>query len=408
MIEAVTRIEPCGIEEMIPEALTDLALTIREEASGIGAGLHPESLRELRGLVRIMNSYYSNLIEGHNTRPRDIEAALEGRAEETENRPLAEEAAAHVRVQEWIDDLAERGALPEPYTAEFAITLHRLFYERMPEELRHAEHGGRRVAIVPGALRDPGEEVQVGRHLPPSAERVPNFLAHYERRYRGLMSGATGRILAIPAAHHRLNYIHPFLDGNGRVSRLVSHAMIRRAGIGGHGLWSISRGLARGLEERGEYKARMDAADAPRQGERDGRGNLSMSALQGFTAWFLTVMLDQIRFTRTIFDTHQLRTRYLALVRDVTAGDARAIALVDHVLRYGELPRGEAGLVLRTSERTARTALRRLTEEGFLVSSSPKTPVRIGFPLAYRERLFPNLFAEEPIRAAPPPRVPPL
>ena len=85
--------------------------------------------------------------------------------------------------------------------------------------------------------------------------------------------------MAIPAAHHRMNYIHPFPDGNGRVSRLMSHAMAHAAGIGAHGLWSVSRGLARGLKSRKEYPQHMDHADMPRQGDLDGRGNLSQRAL---------------------------------------------------------------------------------------------------------------------------------
>lgn len=404
MIEAPTRIEPCGIEEMIPEALTDLVLAVQAEAAGIGRNLHPDSVRELRGLVRIMNAYYSNLIEGHNTRPRDIEAALMGQP--VDNRPLAEEAAAHVRVQAWVDDLADAGALPAPTSVAFVTELHRRFYEAMPEEFRYAEQDGRRIAIVPGAFRT--EEVVVGRHLPPSAPHIGAFMEHYASRYAALTRGATGKVLAIPAAHHRLNYIHPFLDGNGRVSRLVSHAMIRTAGIGAGGLWSISRGLARGLEDRGEYKRLMDATDMPRQGDRDGRGNLSMAALERFTAWFLTVMLDQVRFTRAMLDLDALRSRYLSLVRDVSAGDDRAVRLVDHVLRHGELARGDAELVLHTGERTARNALRQVQDAGFVASTGPKTPVRIAFPLRYRERLFPNLFSEAPIEVAAPPSPPRL
>jgi Fic family protein len=95
----------------------------------------------------------------------------------------------------------------------------------MPEELRFTEHDGQRKEIIPGAFRVEGEEVAVGRHLPSSAHRVPAFMDHFVMRYRSMTRGATGRILSIPAAHHRLNYIHPFLDGNGRVSRLMSHAM---------------------------------------------------------------------------------------------------------------------------------------------------------------------------------------
>lgn len=404
MIEAVTRIEPCGIEDMIPEALSDLILSIRAESAEIGRNLHPDAAAELRGFVRVMNAYYSNLIEGHNTRPRDIEAALRGEILPDADRPLAEEAAAHVRVQEWIDAEADAGRLPEPTSTAFIRDLHARFYAAMPEEFRFVEEDGRRVAIEGGAWR--AQEVQVGRHLPPSVDRIPDFMAHYERRYRGLTRGATGRILAIPAAHHRLNYIHPFLDGNGRVSRLVSHAMIRAAGIGGHGLWSISRGLARGLEDRGEYKMRMDAADRPRQGERDGRGNLSAAALEGFTGWFLTVMLDQVRFARAMLDLDALGPRYAALARDVLPKEPRAAALIDHVLRFGEMPRGDAAMVLRVGERTARTVLASAVKAGFLRSASPKAPVRIGFPLDWRERLFPNLFTDAPLEIAPPPPPP--
>ncbi|SDY84637.1 Fic family protein [Citreimonas salinaria] len=311
MRETPARFEPCGIEEMIPEFLVDLLDAIREEAAEVGRGLHPDSVRELRGLVRIMNAYYSNLIEGHHTRPRDIEAALS--CAPVDDRFLAE-AVAHFRVQEGVDDLADAGDLPQPTSVSFIVELHRRFYEEMPEEFRYTEHGFKRVEIVPGAFRT--DEVQVGRHLPPSPDRIKSFMAHYEMRYRGLTRGATGRILSIPAAHHRLNYIHPFLDGNGRVSRLVTHAMIQRAGIGAGGLWSISRGLARSLGDRGEYMAWMDTADMPRQGDQDGRGNLSLQALIGFTGWFLTVVQQDIRFTRSILDLDSTGARFAAVLMD--------------------------------------------------------------------------------------------
>ena len=141
------------------------------------------------------------------------------------------------------------------------------------------EGAGRQVRMTPGEFRTgEDQEVSVGRHLPPSAAVVKAFMAHFEARYRFGPLGPGSRIMAIAAAHHRLNYIHPFLDRNGRVSRLMSHAMALEAGIGAHGLWSVSRGLARGLESRGEYKRMMDHADSPRQGDLDGRGNLSRRA----------------------------------------------------------------------------------------------------------------------------------
>ncbi len=122
--------------------------------------------------------------------------------------------------------------------------------------------------------QDDDREVAVGRHLPPSSSRVAAFMDHFDKRFQIAARSSSGRIIAIASAHHRLNYIHPFPDGNGRVSRLMSHAMALTAGIGGQGLWSVSRGLARGLADRGEYKRMMDLADSPRRGDRDGRGNL--------------------------------------------------------------------------------------------------------------------------------------
>lgn len=398
MIETPGRIEPCLFEEFIPAELADLAVEVQRAAADLGRGLHPESAQELADLVRIMNCYYSNLIEGHNTRPRDIERALVGAELSEEARPLALEARAHVIVQRQIDERFFSVSLGSPTSSAFISWVHEAFYREMPPEFRFVDHpDGTREEIIPGRFRAENDaEVAVGRHLPPSSHRVDAFMDHFSKRFRSTENSASGQIIAIAAAHHRLNYIHPFPDGNGRVSRLMSHAMALKAGIGGQGLWSISRGLARGLEDRGEYKRMMDMADSPRRGDRDGRGNLSQAALLTFTKWFMQVMLDQIRFTTLLFDLPGLEARYRRLVLDAT-GDKRAPDLISAVLRHGKLPRGDAALVLKVSDVTARKTLGDLVKLGFLKSDSLKTPVRLGFPLDYRERLFPNLFADAPV-----------
>lgn len=404
MLETPTRIEPLFFDDAVPTILADIAIELQRAAADLGRGLHPESAAELADLVRVMNSYYSNLIEGHNTRPRDIERALAGAEVDPERRPLALEAKAHVEVQRQIDGLALRGELPSPTSIDFIRWVHRAFYDEMPEEFRFVDKpDGSRAEIVPGEFRTISDhDVVVSRHQPPSSERVRAFMEYFQKRFAMADKQASLRIIAMASAHHRLNYIHPFPDGNGRVSRLMSHAMALKAGIGGGGLWSISRGLARGLKDRGEYKRMMDYADSPRQGDRDGRGNLSESALKEFVEWFLTVALDQVRFSAAMFDLGHLEARYRALVKDIV-GDKRAPELLSAVLRYGSLPRGEANFVLKTSERTARNTLSDLVDRGFLKSDTPKAPVRIAFPLDYRERLFPNLFTdtEVAVREAP-------
>lgn len=404
MLETPARIEPLFFDEAIPTVLADLAIELQRAADELGRGLHPDSAAELADLVRVMNSYYSNLIEGHNTRPRDIEMALAGAEIDPDRRPLALEAKAHVEVQRMIDGLALRGELPAPSSIDFIRWIHRAFYDEMPEEFRYQEKpGGTKAEIVPGEFRTSStHDVVVDRHQPPSSERVLAFMQYFERRYAMAEKQASLRIVAIASAHHRLNYIHPFPDGNGRVSRLMSHAMALRAGIGGNGLWSISRGLARGLNDRGDYKRMMDYADTPRQGDRDGRGNLSESALKDFAEWFLTLALDQVRFSTVMFDLGRLEARYRSLVKDVV-DDRRAPDLISAVLKHGSLPRGEANFVLKTSERTARNTLSDLVGRGFLKSDSPKAPVRTAFPLDLRERLFPNLFTDAGVMVPEPP-----
>lgn len=398
MLETPARIEPLLFEDAVPTVLADLAIELQRAADVLGRGLHPESAAELADLVRVMNSYYSNLIEGHSTRPKDIEAALAGAEIDAERRPLALEAKAHVDVQRLIDRMVLQDKLPSPTSSDFIQWVHRAFYDEMPEEFCFVETpDGARIKIVPGAFRAAGDhEVTVGRHHPPSSARVTVFMEHFQKRFAMAEKQASLRIIAIASAHHRLNYIHPFPDGNGRVSRLMSHAMAAKAGIGGGGLWSISRGLARGLTDRGEYKRMMDHADTPRQGALDGRGNLSEKALREFVEWFLTVALDQISFSTTMFDLPRLEARYRALISDVV-DDRRAPDLVAAVLRLGSFPRGDAGLVLKTSERTARNTLSDLVARGFLKSDSPKAAVRIAFPLDFRERLFPNLFTDSEV-----------
>ena len=177
----------------------------------------------------------------------------------------------------------------------------------------------------------------------------------------------------------------------------MSHAMVQRAGIGGGGLWSISRGLARGLAGRDEYKMAMNAADSPRRGDLDGRGNLSQTALIEFSEWFMKVMLDQIRFSKAVFRLDRIEERYKDLLVHLNL-EPRAVDLVAAVFRMGQLERGDAASALRVPERTARNSV-----SGFLKSETPKGALRIAFPIDYREKLFPNLFADAPIEAPAPP-----
>jgi len=388
------RIEPTLLDE-VPGEVNDVVAELAAASSHLGASLHPTTAASLADLVRIVNTYYSNLIEGHNTRPRDIARALEGQfARDAARRNLQLEAAAHVRVQRDIDQRAAAAELGEPAAPDFLRALHREFYRDAPEAMLRVKSNDHFIRMTPGEWRSrPEEDNVVGRHVPPSSARVSEFMARFGGVHTLGKMRQGARILAIPAAHHRFNYIHPFPDGNGRVSRLMSHAMGYFAGIDAHGLWSISRGLARGLKSRTEYKAMMDRADSPRERDFDRRGNLSRKALVEFTQWFLEVALDQVKFMSSLFEMDALARRLKMHVERSETLKPESAALLEAALIRGEIERGAAPGITGLPERTARRVLNETIAAGLLASTTPKGPVSLRFPDGALEMLFPRLYS---------------
>jgi len=268
-------------------------------------------LTSLADLVRATNCYYSNLIEGHNTHPVDIERALKNEyGTDARKRDLQHEAKAHIAVQQWIDagGLKDRRAL----TAEGIREMHFRFCRLLPADLLWVEYPRtkERVPLTPGELRH--RDVQVGRHTAISPGSLPRFLQRFESVYAGV--GKAELILSTAAAHHRLLWMHPFLDGNGPVARLMSHAILLGA-LDTGALWSVARGLARNLEE---YKRHLSDCDLTRRNDLDGRGTLSEEALADFTRFFLMICIDQVSFMERLVQPERLHSRILLWAEEET------------------------------------------------------------------------------------------
>lgn len=389
--ETIGLFEPLMVSEGSPSraVLSDLALELAEKSAAFGASL-PESIATaLADLVRSMNCYYSNLIEGHNTHPIDIERALAGDySTDPEKRDLQLEAKAHITVQKWIDD----GWLEESPTAPASIIeIHRRFCELLPEDLLWVEYPQtrERVKVVPGELRE--RYVEVGRHIAVSPGAVPRFLDRMHAAYA--RTGRIESILAAACAHHRLLWVHPFLDGNGRVARLMSYAMLRNS-LDTRGLWSVARGLAR---READYKAHLQACDGERRGDRDGRGTLSEAALASFTEFFLRISIDQVEFMGSLMQADRLRDRIMIWTEEeMRAGHLppKSDLVLKAILYQGVLERGEVDSMLGMSERTSRRITSALLKAGALRSESTRAPLHLAFPAKYAERWMPGLFPE--------------
>jgi Fic family protein len=370
--------------------LTDLALELAQRSAGFRRSLPVSLLTSLASLVRSMNCYYSNLIEGHDTHPIDIERALNGEySNDAKKRDLQLEARAHIAVQQWIDDGGLRG---RAVTADAIREIHRRFCEHLPADLLWVEDPAtkEKIEVIPGEFRH--RDVAVGDHIPVSPGAVPRFLRRFEEVYSRL--GKTETILATAAAHHRLAWIHPFLDGNGRVARLMSHATLLES-LDTGAVWSVARGLARNVAA---YKGHLAACDQTRRNDLDGRGHLSEENLAEFTRFFLTTCLDQVAFMEGLMQPDQLRARILLWTEEEIRLDRlppKSGAVLEAVLYRRELPRGDAAAIVGTGERQARRVVSALLERGVLLSESTRAPLRLAFPATLAARWMPGLFPEK-------------
>lgn len=395
---------PYHMTPMMPSgdsALEDLARDVLSHSAKLSGMLAPKSQAGVIELIRLINSYYSNLIEGRNTHPAEIERAMrDDYATEPAKRNLQLESRAHIHCQREIAARLVQEPDLDPSVPEFFAWVHGIFYEQLPEELHWVENPEtkERIKVIGGEFRN--RDVAVGKHQPPEHQVVPDFLGAFHHHYRKGVFHGVKPLIAFAAAHHRLMWIHPFLDGNGRVARLYTDACFQTFPVEGYGLWNVSRGLAR---SRDRYMQYLDEADFLRQSDYDGRGNLSNKALVQFCSFFLATCLDQIGYMTSMLQLQDLLDRVEGYVR--ARHDKRippppghlpgmkldAAKMLQEVLLRGEMGRGDLAAAASTP-RMGREILPQLLDEGILVSNMPKGPVRLAFPTHLAGHLFPDLY----------------
>jgi Fic family protein len=390
--EAVSVMEPLLIVEGSRHRgrLTELAFELGQKSTGFRRSLPESLLTSLADLVRAMNCYYSNLIEGHDTHPVDIERALKNDySADARKRDLQLEAKAHISVQKWIDG---GGLAGRALSSDGIRETQARFCRELPEDLLWVEDPAtkERVRVVPGEFRE--RDVMVGRHVAVSPGAVPRFLKRFEEVYGAL--NKADAVLASAAAHHRLAWIHPFIDGNGRVARLMSHAIFFEI-LDTGAVWSVARGLARNVDA---YKGHLAAADSARRNDLDGRGNLSEEALAEFTEFFLRTCIDQVTFMEGLMQPNQLRARILLWAEEESRLDGlppKSGNVLEAILYRGELPRADIAGIVGATERHGRRIVAALMEKGVLASDSPRAPLRLVFPATLASRWMPGLFPEK-------------
>lgn len=393
--------QPNQMEPLLPSehrlgALLERAHDLIRKADRLSGWCPAGALPGVRTLLRSMNSYYSNRIEGQHTLPLEIEQALHNDyAQDADKARRQRLALAHMATEAQLEARWSQWNSGQVWSAQTLCDIHQDLFARLPQADRLLQNtvGGERQVMRPGFLRN--EEVSVGRHAAPAAHALSQFLSRWTTVYSGVRRGEL-QLVAMAAAHHRLAWIHPFLDGNGRVVRLHSHLVLGHMGLT-NGLWSPLRGFARTHDA---YYACLAAADEPRAGDLDGRGNLTESGLIRWIDYVLGVCLDQVDFMATSLSLDSMKNRMaacLAYEQQVVKQGVRAESLRGlHYLfaSQTELDRADFKVMLGLGDRLATAQVSALLKRGLLESDTPHGKLRLGVPQHALRFYFPNLWPE--------------
>jgi Fic family protein len=388
--------QPLFPEERVLGSIQELASEVIKECHHLGGLVGAPVKEALRPQLRAMNSYYTNKIEGQHTRPADIERAV--RKEFDADAALAKKqrvAIAHMEVEQELE-MKLTGTTPKALFAPGLVSeIHGQLYGKLPEADRFTDQ---HEPIIPGEFRK--KDVKAGLHVAPQWQEVPGLLQGWADRYQQL-SGTELLLIGIACSHHRLAWVHPFIDGNGRAARLHSHLVLNSMGLT-HGLWSPMRGLARTQEL---YYAKLNNADLLRRNDYDGRGPLSQEDLVAFAKYFLETCLDQVRFMRDQLDLGSMKDRLHALLsylqdRPWQVGSEKSLIKLEalEALHYvafgGPFDRSRFVAMTGLGDRTGRRVLASLLDYGVLSAGSTRAPVKFATPQKSLRFLFPKLWPE--------------
>ncbi|WP_319407905.1 Fic family protein [uncultured Desulfosarcina sp.] len=382
--------------------LKDMAQEVIVAAATLEGRIAKETAQALGDRLRFLNSYHSNLIEGHKTTICDIEAALEkDYSRDEEKRYVQELCAAHVNTERTLMQKLSTDPPENICSFEFVSLIHRTIYEQLPKQhqFTHSNGGFTNLSVMPGKMRQGAVSLDGGLTTHgPDAENLPATYEAFSHVYDPFGYHGDERLIAAAASHHRMTWMHPFRDGNGRVCRLFSGLYMASIGINRGNLWSLSRGFSR---DKQWYMTNLQSADSP---DDSGKG-FDQAYFADYCMYFLEVCLDQIRFTDQILALNRIDARidgYLS-DRDKSRGalsplDTRAGRLLKALFLEGTVPRGKAQSIMgmdSQSDRHARRIVSQLVKEGLAVSASHRAPLMIGFPAKVLRYYFPDLFGPE-------------
>lgn len=395
----ITPVIPSTTEIKLDINILKKAEAVVIESAKLTGGHNKYFIDAIKELLRITNSYYSNRIESEGTHPIDIEKAMKKEFfEDKKKKNLQQLSLIHIEIQKDLEKKVLEDSATKLYSLETILDIHKKFYskEEMDSFLK-IKHKDLEIEMIPGKLRE--SFVKVGNHIAPNPEELIAYFNEFETLYNQCkIESQTIKLIYTLCSHHRLVYIHPFYDGNGRISRLYLDYILQKIDLEGYGLWNLSRGLARNVKD---YKKALAVADEPyRGGYDDGRGNLSLKALKEFLDFMLDVALDQVRYMASVIRIDLIASRISNYVEfskrnmypNIEPLPKHSQQIFLALLIHGEIPRNSVKDIINVSKPTAIKIVKELEKREYISSIEPKSPIRIRFNSHFASEIIPELF----------------
>ncbi len=241
---------------------------------------------QLKHIFHMLESLGSARIEGNHTTLADyVESKLEGsrQAPSDQLREMENIEAAMAYIE---DSVQSSDALSEHFIRE----LHAI-------ALKDLEREG---DATSGAYRQKPVQIAQSDHLPPEFIQVPQYM----QALVGFVNEANPPkydLIKVALAHHRFGWIHPFGNGNGRVVRLLTYALLIKYGFNVKTGGRVLNPTAVFCNDRDRYYAMLACAD---KGSPEGLEEWCVYVLQG--------ILEELRKVDQLTDFSFLSARILA------------------------------------------------------------------------------------------------
>ena len=205
---------------------------------------------------------------------------------------------------------AERALRHRPFNLNLLLELHAVLLDGV----RGRNKGRGRFRTVQNYIAPPGAGIERAFYVPPEPGRVMAYMDNWEKYYH---ANERDRLVQLAMVHAQFEMIHPFVDGNGRVGRMLVPLFLHEKGILSRPMFYLSAYLE---SHREDYYALLRGLDGGATWNR-------------WIAFFLTALAEQARSTtekaRGILELYgRLKRQALTLTHS-----QYAVPLLDHLFR---------------------------------------------------------------------------